>query len=490
MDLELDSLISRALDGSLDDAEMRQLQQRLIDDGAALATYMETVAVEVLLEEQAETQPLAVFDHLSARRSRRSDSQARTAVAFFRWFPPIAASVLFAVSIVLFVSSDHRGDAPQAAVASDHENDNQLDLASNQVSDESLPYPELTNVGSNEKLSFEMPTGVSIVLHGPARFQVTARDELTLAEGIVRASVPEQGRGFRVITPNGDVIDHGTEIGVSVNSQHTELHVFEGRAEVVLPDEHSSRMVGINEAVRVFHPNNSGYEPIPLNPEPFGWESRSQRIEFGFDSTDAPWDVTLSGRVVDRGDKPPTDLTAGRSRFAKILGLVGFPTHEDAIGTFHELTYFAPQRGDGRVAPLPFHYRDSMESLCLTSPPFMLDLEGGPLTAYITGGRGRAAAPPSTFDDLPRQSSGEGYLGLALRRVRDGKYVCSVRRKPGNFYDWDQVEISESELREAMTANVINEVFVLDVIDTYRDPDWSWIGVDSISVPGILVEEP
>jgi hypothetical protein len=74
------------------------------------------------------------------------------------------------------------------------------------------------------------PAGVSVLLEGPARFEVTGSKSARLDHGRLVARVTEvKGRGFVIDGPSGRVVDLGTEFGVSVErSGEMEVHVLEG----------------------------------------------------------------------------------------------------------------------------------------------------------------------------------------------------------------------------------------------------------------------
>ncbi|EMI57497.1 FecR domain-containing protein [Rhodopirellula sallentina] len=456
-----ESLLSRAQDGELSAEEKRELERLLREDEASLDQYLDAMALDALSQEHHDEESIA--KPLAHVANQATETRAwRTAVL------AIAASLVFVAGWWSLQTSDSPSSSRAERV---------------------VTGPRVV-LAKGQNAEFEMPSGVQVRLRGPAAYQTLGDNQLSLTSGLLTANVPPQATGFRVVTPNGDVVDHGTEIGVMVDELQTELHVFEGQAEVVLPLDGVSSMVGASKAVRVNHPNNAGYEPISIQPSLFGKPAKaaSSRIRFDFDSNDEAWTQTQTGVFADRGDQPTSNLTAGQSRYETLVGFVKLPAAEDKVESFHDNPLqFAPQSGEGRVLPLPFHFRDSMSSLRLTSPPFRLNSNDGPITAFITGGRGHAETPPDFVHELPDQADGEGFLGLALRRVRDGRYLCSVRRRPGNFYEWAPVEISQSTLAAATRNDPADEVYVLDLIDTYQDPRWSWIGLDTVSIPGRLV---
>src|SRR5262249_518170 len=56
--------------------------------------------------------------------------------------------------------------------------------------------------------------------------------EAYCTEGKLRATVPPQATGFTIATPKLDLVDRGTEFGLSVNPSRTEVHVFQGKVEL------------------------------------------------------------------------------------------------------------------------------------------------------------------------------------------------------------------------------------------------------------------
>jgi hypothetical protein len=72
--------------------------------------------------------------------------------------------------------------------------------------------------------------GARVVLDGPARLQILSARSARLLRGKLSARVPEAAKGFEVLSPQGKVIDLGTEFGVSVSENgSTNVYVFEGK---------------------------------------------------------------------------------------------------------------------------------------------------------------------------------------------------------------------------------------------------------------------
>jgi hypothetical protein len=72
-------------------------------------------------------------------------------------------------------------------------------------------------------------SGARVVIEGPTELQLISPSEASCRNGRLTADVPPQARGFRIGTPQMNVI--GTAFGLDVRERQTELHVFKGSAE-------------------------------------------------------------------------------------------------------------------------------------------------------------------------------------------------------------------------------------------------------------------
>ncbi len=95
--------------------------------------------------------------------------------------------------------------------------------------------------------------GVDLALEGPARFLIRDSFELDLTQGRCRALVPETGHGFTVNTSQMEVIDLGTEFGVSVDAdgQASEVRVFDGMVDVVAANSTEKTRLNTDDALRI-----------------------------------------------------------------------------------------------------------------------------------------------------------------------------------------------------------------------------------------------
>ena len=83
---------------------------------------------------------------------------------------------------------------------------------------------------------FRFDGGAEVIIQGPARFTPLAAGRMALHDGRITASVERGGEGFAVQTPQAEVVDLGTEFGVSAAAGGgTEVHVFQGAVTVTTP---------------------------------------------------------------------------------------------------------------------------------------------------------------------------------------------------------------------------------------------------------------
>ncbi|MEP3478952.1 MAG: LamG-like jellyroll fold domain-containing protein [Fuerstiella sp.] len=81
-------------------------------------------------------------------------------------------------------------------------------------------------------LNLRFDGGVMVYVEAPAEFNIISGKRLVLQHGRLSASVPPEGIGFTVDTPEAKVVDFGTEFSVDVQSGTSEVHVFDGLVRV------------------------------------------------------------------------------------------------------------------------------------------------------------------------------------------------------------------------------------------------------------------
>ena len=91
----------------------------------------------------------------------------------------------------------------------------------------------------------EFDRGARVILKGPAAFELLSDNEARLLSGSMTARVPEPAHGFTVYSPQGKIVDLGTEFGVSVDGpETTSVRVFSG--ELTAASDGSGRSPAIH----------------------------------------------------------------------------------------------------------------------------------------------------------------------------------------------------------------------------------------------------
>lgn len=121
-------------------------------------------------------------------------------------------------------------------------------------------------------------------------------------------------------------------------------------------------------------------------------------------------------------------------------------------------------------------------SLVLRSPDFRLDANSQ-ISFSLLGGTGSNPSPGEDAASLPTESKlGDGFLGLALRRIRDGRYFLPARRQFVSNQTWEHfVFDSATIVNDVLVDAIADDSYTLDLIDTEHG-SWGWVGIDEVSL--------
>jgi FecR protein len=112
------------------------------------------------------------------------------------------------------------------------------------ASTESARLPSLTRIQLEAGVArLRLDEIGSVVIEGPADFRMIGPKRARLDAGRIRVRVCEEtGKGFTIETPDGEVVDLGTEFGLDVsNKQKTGLVVFQGAVDLKIKDDPSAK---------------------------------------------------------------------------------------------------------------------------------------------------------------------------------------------------------------------------------------------------------
>lgn len=190
-------------------------------------------------------------------RLRSVEAAAETATKIlhpFPWWQPYwkwAAAAAVVVLLASLILTPRQKDGPEASVIVVRTE--ALSLTPGQpvlFAGKQLPTQRLQL--DSGLLELQFASGATVILEGPADFEVASALRCYLHRGAVVARVPEQARGFTVDGPRGRLVDLGTEFGVRVgNSGDTEVHVLKGRVEAFPTNLQTAISLGENQALRL-----------------------------------------------------------------------------------------------------------------------------------------------------------------------------------------------------------------------------------------------
>ena len=201
----------------------------------------------------------------------------------------VAASLLATISL-LTLQSRQQVATDDPAASKDHVVARLIQRIDCVMQDEkwSLSSPHEFEAGQSVRLSeglaiLEFNRGAEVTLQGPAELEIVSDNSGFLHSGKLTATVPPEAIGFEILTPNSRVIDHGTEFGVSVDTNgDSETHVFDGEVELIAAEsrtpitaddprtpEKAGHRLTETMAARVRGETGGQTEPIPASPGKF-----------------------------------------------------------------------------------------------------------------------------------------------------------------------------------------------------------------------------
>src|SRR5690242_12214264 len=255
-------LIDDYLDGSLDEAGTRELEQRLTADTAAREYFVRYARLNTDLHlevraRRAGARALNSIDELTAgvraspRRRDVGPVKPRRAYAATLACLVTAACCLLAVGLSWRVwGPDGNGIAEPSIAWLVNAQNCRWGGGVNPAGD--LRAGRLLSLASG-LAEVQFQCGARVVLEGPARLELLSERSARLWSGKLTARVPGARIGFEIISPQGKVIDLGTEFGVAVaDDGATDVFVFEGKVEAV-PSAGAAGLVNLtqNESARI-----------------------------------------------------------------------------------------------------------------------------------------------------------------------------------------------------------------------------------------------
>ena len=295
---QLLDLCGKVRDGTISEAELRRLEGWLLTDSAAMSFYCRFMAVCSGLEQ------LSAGDELLSRQSQLeigSDGVSEPPLLKDDWAQSIPADdlsgdipairpvtvtstqrryrrislvvsaglFLAAVVVLAFISVDQQQDLPSADGWAILVEVSHAEWLGGNPPRPGMPLKDdgYTLVSGAALIRFT--SGAELLVQAPSRFAIRDQAGLELQTGSLVMTLPPEARGFQVRTSVGTVTDLGTRVGVIFSPETgLEVHVFEGRAEVLRADGSEQNVLNAGEAVSIVS-GNAATERLDAVPDYF-----------------------------------------------------------------------------------------------------------------------------------------------------------------------------------------------------------------------------
>ncbi|HRQ87239.1 MAG TPA: FecR family protein [Bacteroidia bacterium] len=274
-------LWSDYLEGDLGDAGLAELHRMLDDDGRLLELAADTFQIHRLLgvlaaRRMADADPFVQDtlrrlpdssgefpDRVMARLRSSPSPERRTAplrlLLYGGWGAAAALTAMWLLRSIGGIAPAPREDAVSFSSLAQASFFGEL---TPEIASSPEPNRDYSLVSGSVELSF--PNGATAIVEAPAVFRVVSDDHLALDIGRCSVHAPDGAEGFRVDTPNSQVVDRGTRFVVNVSeSSETEVHVVEGAADIHPEGKSGTLRLIDGDARKIAHGNAI---PVPFSP--------------------------------------------------------------------------------------------------------------------------------------------------------------------------------------------------------------------------------
>jgi len=333
-------LISKLLEGNLDESEWIELRERLKSDSAFADKVGAHFVIEGLLgpamedeftaQRNAQRAISAVRD-LDGREFAAGVRESILQIRNRRRASWAAAAAVVVAGLFLWMG----GPEPVATIE-------RLGAV-----DSDTGYSEGMKFSKGDRLTIEtglvelkVGTRGRMVVEGPADLEWSGPMGAVLHEGRILMKVTPEGHGYRVETPRGSVIDLGTEFGVSVDQTtgDVETHVLDGEVNAITMKGETIHLAK-HDALRF---DDDDGERIPAD---FGSFYASLPPSHNGDTKMVHWPMELESGGLDRAEIAGFDagqfdlvfkaMDAGGPP-EMVEGVFGSAVHFDGKGSYAE----------------------------------------------------------------------------------------------------------------------------------------------------------
>ncbi len=239
----LQDLIDDYLNGQLDEARMGELEEHLRADADARRYFVRYARLhtDLHLEQRARRASARALDRINQLTETPAPAPGATTTrnVFLRgrwlrryWFVPAACLLLAVAGWWLVNGRLHPEGEPPIAWLVNAQN---CQWSREEPTGDMQAGKVLELERGLAEIRFQC--GARVVLEGPASLDLLSAKSARLRRGKLTARVPGPATGFTIISPQGKVIDLGTEFGIAVSDTGaTKVVVFAGKVEAHAAD--------------------------------------------------------------------------------------------------------------------------------------------------------------------------------------------------------------------------------------------------------------
>ena len=231
-------LLENYCNESISDEDLEKLEQKLLDDSEFRAEARTYFSMDSFMQmDQDMPVPMGLIEETTAQKP---------APRSFFWPMAMAASLSF-IAGVLVLYTINRSKNTKVSQMDPIESKSDMKASGFAVIDKVVNVEWANNNKSYSNgqavgqetlklksgiVHLEFFCGASVIIEGPAEFDVNSSWEGFCHKGKLRANVPPAAHGFRIDTPKNKIIDLGTEFGINVGDEEESVVVFDGEIEL------------------------------------------------------------------------------------------------------------------------------------------------------------------------------------------------------------------------------------------------------------------
>ena len=239
----MEQWVGDLLAGTLSHREREKLAERLQADSTARRLYVEHLMLHGMLQWEFASSVGVAAQGAADQRARRWSIQRRRIMA--------AGVAAAAVLRVAAAGVWQYGPWASVAVLADSQGATWIGMDRQPGVGSRLRRQVLRLSAGIAEVAFR--SGASVILQGPAELELVSAGSARLLSGRMVAHAPDGTHGFTVEAGGMNIVDLGTEFGVSTNNGVAEVQVFEGVVEAGIKGAalEARQRLGIGEAARL-----------------------------------------------------------------------------------------------------------------------------------------------------------------------------------------------------------------------------------------------